>query len=220
MTTGDGLVRWADGRADVVVEGLEECAVVAGPSSSVWVTDGGDVVQVRPDGSRTSIGRPKGADRAYLQAAGTDGTVWVQTECDGPPIPALARWDGQSWQGVDVPDASVWLMGMAVTDDGAAWAGFTGEDPQDPNSGVARYSDGSWTTFPGWPSGVMAAPGGRACSMDDPDDATALTCYGPQGRVATVHVPLSAVNLGIAPDGTIWIGGGQVARLPEPLPAA
>jgi hypothetical protein len=219
MTTSEGLVRWADGRAAVVVENLEECSVVAGPSGSVWVTDGGDVVQVRADGSRTSIGRPKGADRAYLQAAGPDGTVWVQTECDGPPIPALARWDGQSWQGVDVPDPSVWLMGMAVTDDGAAWAGFIGEDPQDPNSGIARYADGSWTTFPGWPYGVMAAPGGRACSMDDPDDGTALNCYGPQGRVATVHVPQSAVNLGIAPDGTIWISGGQVARMSEPLPA-
>ena len=95
MTTQDGLVRWADGRADVVLPGLEECSVLAGPSGSVWVSDGGDVVRVLPDGTTTSIGRPKGADRAYLQAAGTDGSVWVQTECDGPPIPTLARWDGQ-----------------------------------------------------------------------------------------------------------------------------
>lgn len=218
MTTQDGLVRWADGSAEVVLPGLEECGVLAGPSASVWVSDGGDVVQVGPDGTTTSIGRPKGADRAYLQAAGTDGSVWVQTECDGPPIPTLARWDGQSWQGVDVPDPSVWLGGMAVTDDGAAWAAFYGEDAQDPNSGVARYSDGSWTVFRGWPFGIVAAPGGRACSMDG-EDGTTLNCYGAQGKVATIHVPLDTVNMGIAADGAIWIGGSQVARMPEPLPA-
>ena len=55
--------------------------------------------------------------------------------------------------------------------------------------------------------------------MDDPDDGTALNCYGTQGKVATIHVPQSTVNMGIAPDGAIWIGGSQVARMAEPMPA-
>jgi hypothetical protein len=66
---------------------------------------------------------------------------------------------------------------------------------------------------------VVAAPGGRARSSDDPDDGTALNCYGAQGKVATFHVPQSTVTMGIAPDGAIWIGGSQVARMPEPVPA-
>jgi hypothetical protein len=219
MTTDDGLVRWADGRAVVVVAGLEECGVQAGPSGTVWVTDEGDLVQVARDGTSTSIGRPEGAEQAYLRAAGPDGTVWVETRCD-IPTPSLVRWDGRAWQAVDAPDPDVWMFGIAVADDGAAWAMFTGDDPEDPSSGLARYSDGGWTTYPGWPGSVTPAPGGLACSMDDPDDGTAVRCYGAQGEVGAFHVPSSTWAVSIAPDGSIWILGDQVARLAEPVPSA
>ena len=69
-------------------------------------------------------------------------------------MPILFRWDGSSWQPVDLPSPDVWLQGMTVTDDNTAWAAVLGVDPEDPNSGITRYgmTDRRWQVNPGyWP---------------------------------------------------------------------
>ena len=219
FVTPTGVTRVDGGEVAVVAADITSGAVRSGPDGSVWVAEDGDVVRLAPDGSRTSIGHPDEGEVACVLAAGGDGSVWVDIGCETSPTPILFRWDGSSWQPVDLPGPDVWLDGMAVTDDNTAWAAFVGVDPQDPNSGVARYVDGAWEVNPGWPWALVTAPGGLVCSTDDPNDPTALRCYDADGLRQTIHLPLMA-DVSIAPDGAIWVSGEQIARLSETVSAS
>lgn len=219
FVTPTGVTRVDGGDVAVVAADITAGAVTPGPDGSVWVALDGDVVRLEPDGSRTSIGHPDEGDVACVLASGGDGSVWVDIGCETSPVPILFRWDGSNWQPVDLPSPDVWLNGMTVTDDNTAWAAFVGVDPQDPNSGVARYLDGAWQVNPGWPGALVTAPGGLVCSTDDPNDSTALRCYDADGLRQTIHLPLMA-DVSIAPDGTIWVSGEQIARLSDTVSAS
>jgi hypothetical protein len=219
FVTPTGVPRVDGADAVIVAKDITSGAVRPGPDGSVWVAANGDVVQLEPDGSRTSIGHPDEGEAACVLSGGGDGSVWVDIGCETSPVPVLFRWDGSSWQPVDLPSSDVWLLDMTVTDDNTAWAAFAGVDPEDPNSGVARYADGAWEVNPGWPGVLVTAPGGLVCSTDDPTDWNALRCYDADGLRQTIHLPFMA-DVSIAPDGAIWVSGEQIARLSETVSAS
>ena len=73
-------------------------------------------------------------------------------------------------------------------------------------------------------SSLSAVSGGRACVFEYSDasgiDTSALVCYDADGEIARIDVAdRSASQFSIAADGSIWLVGPQVARLPQKLPA-
>ena len=80
---------------------------------------------------------------------------------------------------------------------------------------LARYADGRWTIDRGAARGLAQTPAGEVCSIRD----AGVVCYDAGrsgGRCSGEHVPRGRCDaLGIAPDGSAWVLGEQVARLPE-----
>ncbi len=125
QATPQGLVRIEGDDWAVVAEdigGYARVSLAAGDDGSVWTISDGDVVTVRPDGSRTSIGRPQGSKRLFegLPLAAGAGVVWT---ADSDPTRGLAwlhRWDGQ-WSDVGVPEPYTWVTQLLVA---AGWRGL------------------------------------------------------------------------------------------------
>jgi hypothetical protein len=204
--TSDGLMRVVGDDVQVVWPGVPDCGVLAGAGGSVWALVDGEVVRVGPDGSRTSIGRPDGFEDMGMWAAGDDGSLWVGGWVDGAS--GFARWDGQAWTQVDIanPDA---LSSLAVSDDGAAWAAFTGDGPDDPASRLGRWAGGSWTYFPEYLYAVVDVPGARACG-ETAGSEHVVVCFDPTGEVSRHEMGELEGGWDLAPDGTVWAVGGQV----------
>jgi hypothetical protein len=215
QATPQGLVRiegdeWAV--VDEVICGYARTSLAAGDGGSVWTISDGDVVTVRPDGSRTSIGRPQGSKGLFEgnPLAAGPGVVWTS---DSDPTRGLSRllsWDGQ-WSDVAVPEPYNWVTQLLVATDGAVWATFDGEDV---GQALARYADGRWTIDGGAARGLAQTPSGDVCSIRD----AGVACYDAAGLAAGSPVSTYPVDVGalsIAPDGSVWVLGEQVARLPE-----
>ena len=195
--------------------------MLAGADGSVWVPDDTELARYSANGARTTIPWPGLTDHECLKAAGPDGSVWVSAEtdpgegvCDDPN--AISRWDGRRWTPVDAP--RIFGPMMVVTDDGAAWVtGYPGEF-------IGRYADGRWATFDrDGLSRLIAVPGGRVCGMEQSDPNSsygdAIVCYDADDEVARIDVQgMGVTSFSVAPDGSIWVLGGQVARLDETLP--
>jgi hypothetical protein len=188
--------------------------LAAGPDGSVWAIEGGTVVRLDADGSRTPLDYQPGFSPERL-AAGPDGALWAGGGWD------LARWDG-TWQEVPSPPWMVepypvgwsWtgpVSGLVVAADGALWV--SGYGP----GFVARYANGEWTNFEDDSEPVVehlvALPNGTVCAAPD------LTCFDATGRIAsTITETLPGVffdDIGVAPDGAVWVHGEQTARLPD-----
>jgi hypothetical protein len=109
-----------------------------------------------------------------------------------------------------------------VTRDGAGWV-LRG--PHAANE-IARFVDGSLVGVAARPrlAGLTAATGGRACALEYASrgtDPLAILCVGPDGERARVDLAGVATfdsRFSVAPDGSIWLLGPQVARLPQRLP--
>jgi hypothetical protein len=209
-TTTEGLMRVAGDDVQVLWPGLPDCGVLAGAGGSVWVLVDGAVTGVSPDGARTAIGRPDGFEDMGMWAAGDDGSLWVSGWVDGTS--RFARWDGRAWTPVDVPNPDA-LSSLAVSDDGAAWAAFTGDGPGDPASRLGRWAGGSWTYFAEYMWTVVDIPGGRACG-ESAGSEHVVVCFDATGEVSRHELSELDEGWDVAPDGTVWAVGGQVGRLP------
>ena len=211
-----------------------------GPDGSVWVLQGDDVIQYWPDGRRESIGRPKSidpppdpdewgaesAERICLHGVDPTGSVWVSEWSEEDDAECWAgtwhRWDGQRWSPADSPDPFTSSQEHVVSGDGIGWL-LRYSDGQ---TEIARYSQGDIVPVATRPrmSSLTAVSGGRACVFEYPDagsiDTSAIVCYDAGGDIARFDVAgRSASQFSIAPDGSVWLVGPQVARLPQKLPA-
>ena len=214
--TGEGLIRVVGDIPSMVaadVVGYVPASLAAGEDGSVWMISGGVVVGVAPDGSRTSIGRPRGSRPLFAGAPLTagSGVVWTAQSDAEHGIAWLARWDGQ-WTRVGVPEPYTWVTGLLVAADGAVWATLEGGDGG--LQALARYADGAWTIDRDWARGLARTPEGEVCTIRD----AGIVCYDAPGLAAGQPVstfPVEATALSIAADGTAWVLGEQAARLPE-----
>ncbi len=217
-------------------------ALSAGPDGSVWVLQGGDVVRYWPDGRRESIGRPKSvdpmteeleeygaeyADKVCLHGVDPTGMVWVSEFSGEDDEECTAgtwhRWDGERWNASDEPDPFTSAMEQVVSGDGIGWALV--------DSGITRYAGGQLVSFATRPNldSLTAVSGGRACAFEyDPDstgedsiEPSAIVCYDADGEFARYDVAGLVdydSQYSVAPDGSVWLLGPQVARLAEKLP--
>ncbi|HYN56359.1 MAG TPA: hypothetical protein VES03_04080 [Motilibacterales bacterium] len=215
VATGAGLVRIEGDASSVVADDLgsyTRTSVAAGEDGCVWTIAEGDVVRVCADGARTSIGRPKGTRGLWEAAALTagPGVVWTTVSDPDRGLAWLARWDGR-WSTMGVPEPYTWVPHLLVARDGAVWAVIDSE--HEAGQALARYTDGQWTVDRGGARGLAQTPAGEVCSIRDPG----VVCYTPVGLAAGAPVstvPVAVNALGIAPDGSAWVLGEQVARLP------
>jgi hypothetical protein len=211
--------------------------VVAGAAGAVWVVPQGiatgsgrlRLVEVRPDGGRTSIRIPidPGTSRLVGLAGGADRAVWALVGVgsgagEGVTESGLRvlRWDGGWSESPAPPLSGAGVADSVVTRDGALWVSGIGPDQQ---GMVARLSDDGWTVFD-VPMAEIWALGDRVCGM--PERSTAgmfsdaspapvvVTCIRPSGPAGTLRLDLPVIALGMAPDGTTWVLGEQLARLP------
>jgi hypothetical protein len=187
-------------------------SLAAGEDGSVWTILDGDVVQVRPDGSRTPIGRPRGSTPLFAGAplAAGLGVVWTADADPKRGVSRLLGWDG-TWSAVGVPEPYTWVTQILVAPDGAVWSTL---DAEDAGQALARYADGGWTVDRGAASGLLQTPTGEVCSIRDPG----VVCYDAAGLASGAPVstyPVDVKALTIAPDGAAWVLGEQVARLPN-----
>ncbi|MCU0262636.1 MAG: hypothetical protein MUF09_03080 [Candidatus Nanopelagicales bacterium] len=221
QVTGQGLVRILGETASVVstdVGGYSRISLAAGEDGSVWTVSAGDVVQVRPDGSIRSIGRPEGSRPfpAATPLAVGPGVVWLAESTPGTGDVRLARWGG-GWSYVESPRAPngmsyTWAAQIRVGADGAVWAIMAADEE---SMVLSRYADSGWTVDDGWARALAATPAGEMCAIRE----EGVACYDAAGlatgTAVNSPVPVDAVALGIAADGTAWVLGEQVARLPE-----
>jgi hypothetical protein len=243
--SGAGLARFTSTAWQVVAPGylpgrdLADAAprVVAGAAGAVWViprdgavgSGGLRLVEVRPDGGRTSIRIPvdPGASRLVGLAGGADRAVWALVGVgsgagEGVTESGLRvlRWDGGWSESPAPPLSGAGVADSLVTRDGSLWVSGIGPEKQDR---VARLSDDGWTVFD-VPMAALWALGDRACGVPEPSTAgmftdarpapVVVTCLGPSGPAGSLRLDLPVIALGMAPDGTAWVLGEQLARLP------
>jgi hypothetical protein len=216
LATGEDLFRVVGDTASVVGEdlgGYTRVSLAAGEDGCVWTIADGDVVRVCAEGSRTSIGRPEGAQAPWEAAAlaAGPGVVWTTVSDPDRGLARLAHWDGQ-WSTVAVPEPFTWVAQLLVAADGAVWAVLDSE--QEAGQALARYADGGWTIDRGAARGLARTPSGEVCSIR----AAGVACYDADGVASGAPVstyPVAVGALSIAPDGAAWVLGEQVARLPE-----
>ncbi|MGB8021299.1 MAG: hypothetical protein WCF04_08735 [Candidatus Nanopelagicales bacterium] len=223
--TSQGLVRYVgqDWRAVApdVIEGPDDGIswndprVVAGPEGSVWTNiPDGTIVGVGTDGSRAPIGRPPGYSFAVPRAGGADGSVWVSS----PPTadePSLARWDGK-WSIVALPKGVDEVEELVTATDGSLWAALL-RDQDTGGTALGRYADGEWALFPEESAhSLAAAPESVVCAGRPV--AGPIRCYDPDGLVGAITFEAWYDDFDIAPDGSVWIRGEQITRLPGSAP--
>ena len=188
--------------------------LAAGPDGSVWAIEGARWSGWMPTAAAPRSTTNRGSARSAWPSAPT-------ARCGRAAAGDLARWDG-TWQEVPSPPWMVepypvgwsWtgpVSGLVVAADGALWV--SGYGP----GFVARYANGEWTNFEDDSEPVVehlvALPNGTVCAAPD------LTCFDATGRIAsTIAETLPGVffdDIGVAPDGAVWVHGEQIARLPD-----
>ena len=203
------------------------------------------MIQYWPDGRHNSIGRPQSADpppdpddygaefadKICLHGVDPAGSVWVSefsTEDDEECTAGTWHWwDGKRWNAADEPDPFTAAQEHVGTGDGIGWV-LRGVGAY-PGTGteIARYSNGDIVPVATSPrmDSLRAVAGGRACVFEyghrDSRVALAIVCYDGDGEIARYDVAnrvSSDSQYTVAPDGSIWLLGPQVARLAERLP--
>lgn len=212
--TPQGLVR-TEGRDWVTVDdSITSGPVAVGPDAVAWALSGGRLVRFDPDGDRTIIGRTPLGDsvRSVLLSSAQPGVVWVGTNAwEGPTL--AARWDGQ-WTQAPV---DAWTLQIMAHPDGSLWA----EASNNETGWLLRYSEGAWSEVPetrgrGFSGSLETSPSGDVCVKgSDPRGRDSLTCFDADGLTASVDVPELTAEVSLGADGSAWLLGDQVARLPD-----
>lgn len=216
----------------------------AGEAGSLWVLEPGrgEVVQVWPDGRRTSIGHPRRVDPApadewrsvsaapgavCLNGVDPAGSVWVN-EYD----PSLEdeecvrgtwhRWDGRKWRTAKRPDPFTSAEEKVVAADGVGWM----LRPTERGTEIARYANGRIVPVATRPrmSSLAAVSGNRACAFEYASETNPshIVCFDAAGDIAQYDVSARATadsQFAVAADGSIWLVGSQADLLTQRLPA-
>jgi hypothetical protein len=220
----------------VVNDGVRDIAVPRGmwgsaglsvqPNGDIWVH--GETVAHRL-GQLPEPGRPLGGSVVDVTS---DGTLWVTT-----PRSTIASFDGEAWTERATLDATAWVVGIATTPDGTAWA-TTVDSSQCPGNTstpscrqalLVRMDATGTSAGHGWDETEagrlsvhkpMVSPDGNLWLVDD-GDATTETCSvdafhrydGTAWRVIDVPEGLSIAgpgeSFGFGPDGTLWAATGR-----------
>lgn len=223
-TTDEGV--WTfDGSAWVEQEAGDYDALAFGPNDDAWVTSGGgqDPIVQQVNGDRLPGTAPFMGGVTALEVLGDDD-VWAASS--GGFLPGgLAHFDGERWtqmKPIEGRDFD-YVMDLAVTPDGDVWASFllfdaTAENPAPSPIVVTRFDGDSWQTYrdaEGVPFG--SGPG----TLELTPDGT-LVLAAESGLVEfrdgawTLLQEGSFLDFSIAPDGTIWLMGDGLYRLPAP----
>jgi streptogramin lyase len=150
-------------------------------------------------------------------AAGADGSLWA-TICasdrsDYCTEPDLMRWDG-TW--APVPYPGMRPVAVAVSADGALWATLAPRGGPEAPRVLARYAQGTWSTYPDAPSlqGPVLAPDGAICGVGA--GAHDVHCVDGTGAVRSVPIGVPG-TISMGGDGSVWIADrGQLAHLLSP----
>lgn len=187
------------------------------------------------------------ADRIDFCLYGVDptGALWVRerfayAEDSDPCAGPWHRWDGRRWRTVEEPGKYVLAAEKVVNGDGIGWALMPPDYWGAPSEVIARYAEGRLNSVAANQdlTHLTPASGGRACAFEYPQRSPdsqglydrgsdqllplAIVCFDTEGEFARYDVEglLDSVSqFSVAPDGSIWLIGPQVARLPQKLPA-
>jgi alpha-tubulin suppressor-like RCC1 family protein len=142
------------------------------------------------------------------------------------------RWDGRRWKPVKSPDPVATNWSLVATDDGANWT--VGFQKSGHGYTLTRRAQGRKRTFKSQPmttsETVAPVAGGQVCVVEaqvviEADDASetptvdssrpsGIVCYGKRGESSRYTFPdLLLPEVGIAPDGAVWVLGPQPVRL-------
>jgi hypothetical protein len=196
-----------------------------GPDGDAWVTSGGaqgSIVQ-RVNGDRLRGTVPFMNGVTALQVLGDDD-VWAASS--GGFLPGgLAHFDGEGWTEIKPIEGRDfdYVMDLAVTPDGIVWASFllfdaTAEDPAPSPIVVTRFDGASWQIYRD-AGGVPFGAGSGTLELTP--DGTLVLAAEP-GLVEFRDGAWTLLQEGwfqdfsIAPDGTTWLLGDGLYRLPAP----
>jgi hypothetical protein len=175
----------------------------------VFAAAEGSVVRVDADGTTTRIGPPEPGGLLFPDLAFAEGVLWVSGVRG-----EVSRWDGV-WSTVPLPRPYTWAHQLVVAH-GALAAVLTDDRTQ---QSLGRYADAAWRVEPRPIHAPALGPDGLVYALDADgthvvrlDETLAVTGSTPIGATAT--------SMAIGADGTTWVVGEQVARLPGPDPAS
>ncbi|HEU4355521.1 MAG TPA: hypothetical protein VFT27_08025 [Actinomycetota bacterium] len=219
MAAEEGLASF-DGESWELVAPGEHTAIALGPEGGVWTASRGveEAWTVQPVGGTALPGLVAVAPVMSL-AVGPAGDVWAGSFDPWARFGGLAHFDGESWQTVDpFADARTLVGDVETTPDGDVWVLGAARDGAWPWS-IARRHDGAWTTF-GEADGIPLDIGAELEVAPDGE----LLLLGSQGAFAFRDGAWDLVQEGtfdhvsVAPDGTVWLAGDGLFRLPNALP--
>jgi hypothetical protein len=236
LVTEDGTV-WASGSGGLArfdgtgweqIDADDHWALALGPDNEAWTatTPEGQPEQpgtiVGPVG-RAPIPEPAPVYPVRSLVVSSDGDVWVGSGGNwGPSAPGLAHYDGTSWTLVTLVEGQpdFYLFDIELGLNGDVWVSLGPWDRSAPDAPteylVARFDGPTWRTSgeeegvpQGWISDLVRGPGGTMLLLSDRglmefrDDAWTLLQEG------------SFLQASAAPDGTVWLAGDGLFRLPS-----
>lgn len=225
--TDQGVMSF-DGSDWTTVEPGVYSKIVFGPDGSVWTVSGEwSDWRIQQVGGTTLPGPGQlewgvsslAVDQSAGVWAGSAGWRYSGRAAAG----GLVRFDGEGWQEME-PVAGVdefLVQDIEATADGELWVSVLCLN-HDLAPVVARYRDGAWTTFrdaEGRPFvGALEGDGPFGQLDSTPDGDVLLTTSG--GVVAFRDGAWTSVQegtfrlLSVAPDGTVWLAGDGLFRIP------
>jgi len=231
--TDQGVMSF-DGSNWTTVEPGGHLRIAFGPNGEVWTVSGD-----WSDWSIRQIGGTAAPELAQLDevsslAVDRNGDVWAgwggrwfSGRILAPG--GLLRFDGEGWQEMEpvAGQSECFVQDIEATADGDVWVSVKVPTEDEGWALVlARYRDGTWTTFREADGSRLdspfGAPGGDGGGQLDarPDGDVLLTT--PDRLLAFREGALGPVQegtftlLSVAPDGTVWLAGDGLFRIPPP----
>lgn len=201
----------------------EHTAIALGPDGEAWTASGNfEDWTVQPVGG-TALPTLDALGTVSSLAVGAEDDVWAGSEGVWGLGGGLAHFDGEGWTRVEpIVDVEEPLVtDIQITPDGDVWVGIaipTEDGMETPTGIVARYHDGTWTTFDEAQGIPLAAVNGDLELEATPDGQLLLATWDGLFTFRDGSWELLEggrfTMLSVAPDGTVWLGGDGLFRIP------
>jgi ligand-binding sensor domain-containing protein len=216
-----GLARF-DGEAWETVSFVDRVAIALEPGGALWTAwEDPEGPIVGPVGG-SPIREPVPLGQVRTLGVVSDRDVWAGT---GGYLNGLAHFDGSGWTSVTPveghPDFGV--ADIEVAPSGDVWVSLVLFDPARPNAldplAVARFDGQRWTVFQGTDGVPFGNTNEGAGSLEIMPDGAVLLTASPgllefrDGEWALVQAGRFS-QVSAAPDGTLWLAGDGLFRLP------